>query len=135
MGTSNSDFYRVVELSELERKDKADFKYIWFDLKVNGAENKLYLNRFREAFNIDPQDNVNNFRGMVNNWDMKKNRLRVICAASLPDEGYELFQNSQKIDRIILFCANKIKANKLIRDYPKIKRICYGYGEVIRVVR
>lgn len=128
MGNSNSDYYRTVPIEELQRKDKATFKYIWVDLKVNGAENQLYLNRFKEAFNIEPQDNINAFRNMVNAWDSKNNRLRVICAASLPDDGYELFQNSQKIDRIILFCANKIKANKLIRDYPKIKRICYGYG-------
>jgi len=65
---------------------------------------------------------------IANAWDSKKYRLRVICAASLPDDGYKFFQNNQKIDRIILFCANKIKANKLIRDFPKIKRICYGYG-------
>ena len=47
MGNSNSDYYRTVGIEELQRKDKADFKYIWVDLKVNGAENKLYLNRFK----------------------------------------------------------------------------------------
>lgn len=47
MGNSSSDYYRTVGIEELQRKDKADFKYIWVDLKVNGAENTLYLNRFK----------------------------------------------------------------------------------------
>ena len=88
MGNSNSDYYRTVAIEELQRNDKADFKYIWVDLKVNGAENVLYLKRFKQAFNIDPQDNINAFRKMTDVWDSKKGRLRVICAASLPDEGY-----------------------------------------------
>ncbi len=64
-----------------------------------------------------------------------KERLRVICAGSLPDEAYELIQRSSKIERALLFCGNKVRANNLMRDYSKIRQACFGYNEVIKAVR
>jgi hypothetical protein len=71
----------------------------------------------------------------VQDWPEGNERLRVICAAHLPDEGYQFIQSSSHIDRVILFCGNKVRANNLMRDYSKIRRACFGYNEVIKVVQ
>jgi hypothetical protein len=35
----------------------------------------------------------------------------------------------------MLFCGNKTKASILMRDFSKIKVPCFGYPEVIRMVK
>jgi hypothetical protein len=53
------------------------------DLKVNGSENRVYISRFSKEFQVEGQASVANFKIKVQNWDIKKQKLRVICAASL----------------------------------------------------
>ncbi len=60
-------------------------------------------------------------------------RVRVVCAASLPEDTYRYIQQSDKIDRAMLFCNSRVKAEMLMRSYPKIRNACFGSWEVLRV--
>lgn len=117
------------------QSDALPVSYIWMDLKVNGTENKLYISKFREEFQVDGQDVFEVFQMDVRNWDKTKAKLRVICAASLPDDVYRFIDSNDNIERAILFCGNKVRANNLMRDYAKIKKACFSYGEVIKAVK
>lgn len=64
-----------------------------------------------------------------------KYRIRAICSASLDDEVYRYIQSKFSMDRAMLFCGNKTKASILMRDFSKIKIPCFGYPEVIRLVK
>lgn len=135
MGQYTSDLYQVEELQTLVRIDALPFRYLWIDFKVNNPENQIYLAKFREEFAVEPQATVDSLSLRVRDWAEGKEKLRVICAGSLTDDVYELIQRSSKIDRAILFCGNKVRANNLMRDYSKIRRACFGYSEVIKAVR
>lgn len=135
MGQYTSDLYQVEELQTLVRMDTLPYRYLWMDLKVNNPENQIYLGKFREEFTVEPHATVESLRARIRDWAEGKEKLRVICAGSLTDDAYELIQRSSKIDRAILFCGNKVRANNLMRDYSKIRKACFGYNEVIKAVR
>lgn len=136
MGQYMSDHYQVEDLQSMVRSDSLPVRYLWIDLRVSGQENQIYLGKFREEFTVEPHPTVDSLRLRVQEWAMEgKERLRVICAGSLPDEAYELIQRSSKIERALLFCGNKVRANNLMRDYSKIRQACFGYNEVIKAVR
>jgi hypothetical protein len=42
------DSYQMSDLQGLVRLDAIPPSYIWVDRKINGAENKTYLSKFRE---------------------------------------------------------------------------------------
>jgi hypothetical protein len=135
MGQYMSDHYQVEE-QMIVRSDALPIRYLWIDLKVNWQENQMYLGKFREEFTVEPHATVDGLGVRVREWAAEgKEKLRVICAGSLPDDAYELIQRSSKIERAILFCGNKVRANNLMRDYSKIRKACFGYIEVIKAVR
>ena len=129
------DCYQVAELQGMAQSDALPAFYIWMDLRVNGTENKLYIAKFREEFQVDGQDSFEMFQMDVRTWDKSKAKLRVICAASLPDDVYRFIDSNDNIERAILFCGNKVRANNLMRDYAKIKKACFSYSEVIKAVK
>lgn len=63
-----------------------------------------------------------------------KKRIRIIAASSLTENVYEYIQNNSVIDRAMLFCSKKIKAEQIIKTYPKIKSASYDETEVINTV-
>lgn len=135
MGQYTSDLYQVEDLQSFVRMDALPFRYLWIDFKVSNPENQIYLTKFREEFTVEPHATVDSLSVRVSNWAEGKEKLRVICAGSLKDDAYELIQRSSKIDRAILFCGNKVRANNLMRDYSKIRKACFGYKEVVEAVR
>jgi hypothetical protein len=75
------------------------------------------------------------FNREVERWPAHTQRLRVVCAASLPEDTYAFIQQNEKVDRAMLFCNSQIKAGLLIQHYPKIRAACFGSWEVARIVR
>lgn len=128
MGQQTSDFYRVEELQTATRYDRPPPAYIWMDAKINGTENKLYISKFKERFEVEGQDSFEALKYQILTWNTPERKLRLICAASLKDEEYQYIQNNDKVDRVLLFCGNKIRAGNLMRDFAKIKKACFNYN-------
>ena len=85
------------------------------------------MDKFRAEFKVAGEGKVESFKEYVKNYDNSRSKLRVICAASLPEDVYAFIQNSETIERALLFCGNKIRAGNLMRDYSKIAKACYSY--------
>lgn len=71
---------------------------------------------------------MESFKEFVKSYNTSRSKLRVICAASLPEDVYGFIQNNENIERALLFCGNKIRAANLMRDYSKIAKACYNYN-------
>jgi hypothetical protein len=61
--------------------------------------------------------------------------IKVITAASLPDDDYRYLQEEEKISQVFLFCGNEQRAKLLCKNFSKIK----GYGlkcqQLIEVIK
>lgn len=58
MGQLVSDLYQVDDLQWMSRSDALPVRYAWVDFKVNGQENRLYFDRFKEEFAIEAHDSL-----------------------------------------------------------------------------
>lgn len=57
MGQQTSDDYRVEEVAQAgTRYDRPLPAYLWVDARINGAENKMYICRFKERFDVGATD-------------------------------------------------------------------------------
>ena len=52
------------------------------------------MDKFRAEFKVAGEGKVESFKEYVKNYDNSRSKLRVICAASLPEDVYAFIQNS-----------------------------------------
>ncbi len=133
MGINKSQAFEAEALEAGTRYDYPPPFYLWVDAKMHGHENKLYIARFKELFEVEGLASFEELRAQVAGWEGR--RLGLICAASLKDEEFRFLQDNDKVERILLFCGNKTRAGNLMRDFPKVNRACFNYHEVTKAVK
>lgn len=80
--------------------------YYWIDQRVYNAENQKYYNQFLQNFKIDSFTSIEGLRAELD--EVQGNEIiKVITAASLPDDDYKYLQAEKKVAEIFLFCGNE----------------------------
>lgn len=115
--------------------DTLPVRYLWIDMKIKSKENQVYLHTFKDNANLEEFQDFEGLEKRIRQVDTSKERVRVLCSASLPDHVYEFIQTNNSIERGFLFCSSKTKAGILMGSYPKLKTACFGYEEVIRTTK
>jgi hypothetical protein len=126
--------YCLHNLETYRRSDTLPIKYMWLDKNVENFENKNYFEKFAKIFDISKFVHLGSLE-LALTITPTKNRVRIICSASFPDQVYDSLQNNEAIEKIALFCGNRTKAGILMRNYPRIKEACFGFEEVVRTLK
>lgn len=127
--------YYYCDLKDLQLADTLPLHYLWIDFNVFNQENQYYLNKFQQLFEIDAVPDLETLVIRISSLSAIKKIIRIIAASSLTENFYEYIQSNSAIDRAMLFCSKKIKAEQLIKTYRKIKSASYDEKEVIRTVQ
>ena len=61
--------------------------------------------------------------------------IKVITAASLPDDDYRFMQNENKIAQLFLFCGNEERAKLLCTNFSKIKNFALKAPKMIDLLK
>lgn len=86
-------------------KNCKQVSYYWIDPKVYNAENQKYYNMYLQNFKID---SFTSLEGLKSELEEIENQelIKVITAASLPDDDYRHLQQEKKVAQVFLFCGN-----------------------------
>jgi hypothetical protein len=121
-------------LTKVSFKGKRQVSYYWIDPRVYNAENQKYYNLFLQNFKIDSFTSIEGLKAELE--EVQNNELiKVITAASLPDEDYKYLQSEKKVAEIFLFCGNEEKAKLLKRNFSKIVGFGLKCPQVIEVIK
>ncbi len=126
--------YYYCDLKDLQFTDTLPLYYLWIDFNVFNRYNQSCLKIFSQLFQIDAVPDLKTLVIRISSLSAIKKRIRIIAASSLTENVYEYIQNNSVIDRAMLFCSKKIKAEQIIKTYPKIKSASYDETEVINTV-
>lgn len=115
-------------------RGKRQVSYYWIDPRVYNAENQKYYNQFLQNFKMESFTSI---EGLKSELEEVQNHelIKVITAASLPDEDYKYLQSEKKISEIFLFCGNEEKAKLLRRNFNKIGGFGLKCPQVIEVIK
>ena len=73
-------------------RNKRQVSYYWIDPKIYNAENQKYFNQFLSQFKINSFTSLDALKDELE--EIQNNELiKVITAASLPDDDYRFMQN------------------------------------------
>ena len=113
------NYYFTELLNKISFRNRRQVSYYWIDPKIYNGENQKYFNQFLSHFKID---SFTSLEALISELDEIQNNevIKVITAASLPDDDYRHMQNESKIAQLFLFCGNEERAKLLCKNFPKI---------------
>ena len=120
---NDENHFYLEELQKMSLNGRKEVFYYWIDPRVYNAENQKYFNQFLQHFHIDSFTSTEGLKTEL--MEIQNEQLiKVITAASLPDDEYRQLNEDKKIAEMFLFCGNEERAKLLEQNFPKIK----GYG-------
>ena len=130
----DANHFFTEELNKVSFRNRRQVSYYWIDPKIYNAENQKYFNQFLSHFKIDSFTSLEALKSELD--DIQNNELiKVITAASLPDDDYRHMQNEHKIAQLFLFCGNEERAKLLCKNFPKIKGYALKSPKMIELLK